>query len=198
MVKRMKQTFSTNWKRSVQPRKQRKYLHNLPDHLTGSQLRVHLSPALRAKHGQRAVRVRVGDKVRVLRGTFRGKEGKVERVDTKRRRVQVAKIVLQKKEGGTAPYPLQPSNLLLIELADEKRRFKRKESTTGEGKERRPKQTLKEAPLKKSPKSVNSKEESSKEGSLKEGSQKGAGSKDGSSKKSERSPKGNNSKGNNS
>ena len=72
----MKQVHSTKWKGSTQPRKQRKYLHNLPDHLVSTQLHVHLNKPLREKHGIRAIRVRAGDKVKVVRGTHKGKEGK--------------------------------------------------------------------------------------------------------------------------
>ena len=54
-----------------------------PLHLKGKFLVAHLVKDLRLKYGKRNARVRVGDKVRVLRGTFKGREGKVERVDTK-------------------------------------------------------------------------------------------------------------------
>ncbi len=134
----MKQTHSTKWKGSTQPRKQRKYVHNLPDHLLGSQLKSHLSKQLREKHGVRALRVRVGDKVKVLRGSHKGKEGKVERVDTRNARLIVAKIESAKKQGGSAPYPQRPGNCLLIELTDEKRRFKRKASAKKDGKQSEP------------------------------------------------------------
>jgi large subunit ribosomal protein L24 len=130
----MKQVHSTNWKSSVQPRKQRKYVYNLPDHLRGEQLNVHLSKPLREKHGTRAVRVRKGDKVKVLRGTHKGKEGKVERVDMDNCRVIVEKIESKKLSGGAAPYPLRPSNLLITELTSEKRRFKRAKAATLEKK----------------------------------------------------------------
>lgn len=121
----MKQVHSTKWKASTQPRKQRKYVYNLPDHLRGEQLNVHLSKPLHEKHGIRALRVRKGDKVKVLRGTHKGKEGKVERVDVDNYRVIVEKIETKKLQGGAAPYPLRPSNLLIIDLTSEKRRFKR-------------------------------------------------------------------------
>ncbi|MBR9692386.1 50S ribosomal protein L24, partial [Candidatus Woesearchaeota archaeon] len=139
----MKQVHSTKWKSSTQPRKQRKYVHNLPDHLIGTQLQVHLSKPLREKHGVRATRVRVGDKVKVLRGTHKGKEGKVERVDTMNRRVIVAKIEVDKKQGGSAPYPLQPSNLTIIEATSDKRRFK-KTATKAPVKQAAPKAETKE------------------------------------------------------
>jgi large subunit ribosomal protein L24 len=120
----MKTTHSTKWKASVQPRKQRKYLHKLPYHLKAAQLSIHLSTELREKHGMRALRVRTGDKVRVLRGTHKGKEGKVERVDVGRARIYVTKVETTKLQGGSAKYPLQPSNCLLLELVSDKRRFK--------------------------------------------------------------------------
>ncbi len=129
----MKQTHSTKWRRSVQPRKQRKYLYNLPDHLLGSQLRAHLAEPLRKKYGVRAVRVRVGDKVKVLRGTHKGKEGKVERVEPREGRLFVSKVEVAKRQGGTAPYPLRASNLLILELAEEKRRFKRRPGAAPKG-----------------------------------------------------------------
>lgn len=120
----MKQVHSTKWKSSTQPRKQRKYIYNAPSHLAGKQLHAHLSKELREKHKTRSVRVRVGDKVKVLRGTHKGKEGKVELVDTKNCRIYVAKVEMTKLQGGAAKYPLRPSNCMITELVAEKRRFK--------------------------------------------------------------------------
>lgn len=120
----MRQAHSTKWKGSIQPRKQRKYLHNAPLHLKGDQLHIHLSKELRQKHGVRALRVRAGDTVKVLRGTHKGKEGKVESVDVRNARIHVAKVETQKLQGGSAKYPLRPSNCLLVALAADKRRLK--------------------------------------------------------------------------
>lgn len=119
----MKTKFSTTWKSSIQPRKQRKYMFNIPMHSRVKLLSVHLSKPLREKLKTRSTNARVGDKVRVLRGTHKGKEGVIERVDTKNYKVYVAKVEHVKREGGAAPYPLSPSNLLLIELHKDKRRF---------------------------------------------------------------------------
>ncbi len=120
----MRQAHSTKWKASTQPRKQRKYVHNAPLHLKGVQLHIHLSKELRQKYGVRALRVRAGDTVKVLRGTHKGKEGKVETVDVKNARIHVAKIETQKLQGGSAKYPLRPSNCLLTALATDRRRLK--------------------------------------------------------------------------
>lgn len=113
----MKAKHSTAWKGSRQPRKQRKYRYNAPLHLKGTFLASHLVKELRAKHNLRSIRVRVGDKVRVLRGTYKGREGRVERVDVRGGTVHVAKVEYVKKDGATkVPYPLQPSNLMIVEL----------------------------------------------------------------------------------
>lgn len=121
----MKSVFSSSWKSSKQPRKQRKYWFNLPMHFAGKFLAIHLSKELREKHGTRAIRARVGDKVRVLRGTHKGKEGKIERVDLRDRKVYVTGVETIKKEGGKSLYPLTPSNLLLLDLKADKKRFKK-------------------------------------------------------------------------
>jgi len=122
----MKQKHSTAWKSSIQPRKQRKYVYNAPLHLKGQLLHCHLSKDLRAEHGVRALRVRTGDTVKVLRGTHKGKEGKVESVDLRKARITVAKIENEKLQGGVAKYPLRPSNCMIVALTKEKRRFPEK------------------------------------------------------------------------
>lgn len=126
----MKQTFSTKWVSSVQPRKQRKYRFNAPLHIKGGFLNVHLAKDLRTKYGTRALRVRTGDEVSVSRGQFSGRVGKVERVDTKRLRVFVVGVDQAKRDGTRRLYPLQPSNLIITKLTDDKRRLPVKD---GEG-----------------------------------------------------------------
>ncbi len=109
--------YSSAWKASTQPRKQRKYRYNAPLHIKGLFLSSHLVKELRVKYGIRSLRVRTGDKVRVLRGQFKGTEGKVERVDVKTTQVFVAKVEQMKKDGATkVPYPLNPSNLQIVEF----------------------------------------------------------------------------------
>jgi len=116
-------SFSTSFKSSTKPGKQRSYIHNAPLHIRGALFGCHLSRELRSKLGTRALRVRTGDKVVVLTGQFRKKAGKVERVDTRRIRVYVSGIELSRMDGRKVPYPLRPSSLIITELADEKRRL---------------------------------------------------------------------------
>lgn len=119
----MKKEFSKAWKSSVQPRKQRKYQANAPLHIKRKMLQAHLSKDLREKHGRRAIRVKKGDKVKVMIGSFRGKIGAVERVDTKNCKVFINKIEYTKKDGAKTMYPIHISNVLITELnLDDKRR----------------------------------------------------------------------------
>lgn len=122
----MKSAFATTWKRSVQPRKQRKYVYNAPAHIKGKFLSAHLSKELKEKYGTRNVRVRVGDKVKVIRGSEKGKEGKVERVDVANTHIFVAKVEMTKPDGGKVQVPLHPSNVIITELVleDKKRKAK--------------------------------------------------------------------------
>ena len=122
----VKNSFSTTWKKSTQPRKQRKYRYNAPLHVKQKIMHVHLSPELRKKYGFRNVQIKKGDKVKVLRGKFAKKEGKVEKVTLKQEKVYVTGIEIIKKEGSKLPVPLIHSNLMIIDLdlSDKKRKAK--------------------------------------------------------------------------
>lgn len=134
----MKSIFSIQWLSSIQPRKQRKFRANAPLHIKGSFLSAQLSKELQAKQKTRSVRVRVGDKVKIVRGQFKGKTGNVDRVDVNKERIYVVGAEIIKKEGGKVPYPIHASKVLITSLAQDKRRFKRTttstKKTTGENK----------------------------------------------------------------
>lgn len=121
----MKTKFSSSWKRSVQPRKQRKYRYNAPLHIKQKFISAHLSKDLRKKHNKRNIGVRKGDKVKVMRGQFKKKEGKVDQVSLKKTQVYVEGVEITKKDGTKTRYPIHPSNLMIIELnMDDKMRQK--------------------------------------------------------------------------
>jgi large subunit ribosomal protein L24 len=122
----MRTEFATSWKKSKQPRKQRKYRIKAPLHTKGKFMNSHLSPELRKKHGKRSIRLRTGDKVTVMRGKFKGKEGKVENINVKKEKVYISKIEHTKKDGTKVQTPLKPSNLMITEpnLDDKRRRSK--------------------------------------------------------------------------
>ncbi|MBQ3473587.1 MAG: 50S ribosomal protein L24 [Methanobrevibacter sp.] len=108
---------------SIQPRKQRKALYTAPLHIRRKIMSANLSKDLRADIGKRSLPIRVGDKVQVVRGDFKGHEGKVESVDAKRYKVTVEGVTLSKPDGNAVFLPIHPSNLMIIEadLKDERR-----------------------------------------------------------------------------
>ncbi|MBI2662512.1 50S ribosomal protein L24 [Candidatus Woesearchaeota archaeon] len=111
-----KRKFSKNWKQSAQARKQRKYRFNAPLHIKQKFMHVHLSKELRAKHGTRAIQLRKGDKVKVTRGQYNKKEGKVDHINLKRERVYIVGLEMIKKSGSKVQLPFHPSNLVIVDL----------------------------------------------------------------------------------
>ena len=100
---------------SKQPRKQRKALYNAPAHARGKHLSATLSKDLRADLGKRSLPVRSGDKVRVLRGDFKGHEGEVLSVDYTSYKVTIEEVTLSKPDGTAVFLPVDPSNLMIID-----------------------------------------------------------------------------------
>lgn len=121
----MKTKFSTSWKRSKQPRKQRKYRYNAPLHIKQKFVHAHLSKELKKKYKRRSLGLRKGDKVKVMRGQYKKHIGKVERIALKKNKVYVEGIEITKKDGTKTTYPIDPSNLMITELnLDDKMRQK--------------------------------------------------------------------------
>jgi len=123
----MKQKFSKHWKTSSQPRKQRKYRANAPLHLKKKFVSVNLSKELRKKHEKRNIPVRKGDTVKIMRGKFKGKQGKIIAVKLNISKVNIEGIQIKKQDGSKVNVRLQPSNLQIIELnlEDRKRKIKK-------------------------------------------------------------------------
>ena len=122
----VKISHSTSWKKSVQPRKQRKFAYNAPLHIKQKMLHLHLSKPLREKYGIRNLQVRKGDKVSVLRGNFKRKEGTVEKVNLKSGKVYINGIERVKKDNSKVMVPFTPSNLMItvLDTKDKKRKNK--------------------------------------------------------------------------
>jgi len=115
-----------SWKASKQPRKQRKYLANAPLHLRKKFVSVNLSKELRKKYGKRNVNIRKGDKVKVMRGKFKKKTGKVLKVELKTTKITVEGVQVKKIDGSKVNVKLMPSNLQIIELnLEDKKRIKK-------------------------------------------------------------------------
>ena len=121
----MKTKFSSSWKKSKQPRKQRKYRYNAPLHVKQKFVSTHLSKELRKKYKKRNVNLRKGASVKVMRGQFKNKSGKVDEVDVKKTSVYVDGIETVKRDGTKSRYPIHPSNLIITDVnLDDKMRNK--------------------------------------------------------------------------
>ena len=118
--------FSKTWKSSPKPRKQRKYLAEAPKHLKSKMLMAHLSEELAKKYNKRNARVRKGDRVKIMRGQFKKRTGKVAKVSLYSLRAYVEGIEFVKKDGSKVMYPMHPSNFMITELnLDDKERKKK-------------------------------------------------------------------------
>ena len=101
---------------SRQPRKQRRAYYNAPLHLRQKLVTAPLSRELREKYGVRNLPVRKGDKVRIMRGDFKGHEGEVVEVDLKRYRIYVDGVTIKKADGTPVFRPIHPSNVMIVSL----------------------------------------------------------------------------------
>jgi|YelNatPaOPRAMG01_1025707.scaffolds.fasta_scaffold01691_21 large subunit ribosomal protein L24 len=109
--------------KSSKARKQRKFLFNAPLHLRRKMISAHLSKELREKYKRRSLPLRKGDEVEIMRGEFKGKKGKISRVDLKNYKVYIEGITRKKTTGAEVLVPIHPSNLRIISLnLDDKKR----------------------------------------------------------------------------
>jgi large subunit ribosomal protein L24 len=86
---------------------------------------ANLTKDLRTKYGRRNVPVRKTDVVKVMRGKFKKKTGKVSIVNLKKLKVAIEGLQIQKKDGTKVNVYFDPSNIQIIELnLDDKERTK--------------------------------------------------------------------------
>jgi len=119
----MKKEFSNSWIGSKQPRKQRKYLANAPLHIRHKLMSANLTKELRKKYGKRNFPLRKGDTVKIMRGEYKKKTGKIAEVNLSKLKILIDGIYKSKKDGTKIKVYFQPSNLQITELnTDDKKR----------------------------------------------------------------------------
>ena len=110
---------------SKSPGKQRKFLHMAPLHLKRKILSSHLSKELREKYKRRGFPIKKGDEVQVMRGKFKGKTGKISRVNYKKYRVYLDGVTRKRTIGTETQVSFHASKVKIINLnLDDKRRVK--------------------------------------------------------------------------
>ncbi len=121
----MNKEFSKTWKASKRPGKQRKYAAKAPLHVKQKLVSANLSKELREKQKVRSLPLRKGDTVKIRRGKFKGKKGKITKVMLNFSKVTVEGIQIKKLDNSKVDVRLQPSNLQIQELnLEDKKRLK--------------------------------------------------------------------------
>ncbi|KAL9554100.1 hypothetical protein MBANPS3_002966 [Mucor bainieri] len=82
-----------------------------------------LSKELREKHSVRSIPVRKDDEVMVVRGTYKGREGKIVQVYRKKWVIHIDRVSREKVNGATAPIGISPSKVVITNLKLDKSRL---------------------------------------------------------------------------
>ena len=91
-------------------------LIHVPKHQRDSMVGATLSDNLRQQYKRRSARVVKGDSVKVMRGEYKGVEGKVEKVNTERGTLQIEGIQREKVRGGQVKVAIHSSNVMITGL----------------------------------------------------------------------------------
>ena len=113
-------------------------------HTKSKQLGSALSKDLHKKYGKRSVRVVEGDSITILRGEFKGVDGKVAKVSSDKSSVAVEGVKKEKTKGDKFDVYIHTSNLVVTSLnSEDKWRMAKLE---GKDPRKEPKTPRKEAP----------------------------------------------------
>jgi len=103
-----------------------------------------LSKELRKKYGKRGIRINVDDTVRIIRGEYKGIEGKVTKISTEKGGVAIEGIKKEKLKGEKIDVYIPSSNVLIIGLNTDD--HWRKSKLEGNKPKATPKETKSEKP----------------------------------------------------
>ncbi|KAI9314031.1 60S ribosomal protein L26 [Dichotomocladium elegans] len=81
-----------------------------------------LSKELREKYNTRSIPVRRDDEVLVVRGSMKGREGKVVQVYRKKWVIHIDRVNREKANGATVAIGIHPSNVVITKLKIDKSR----------------------------------------------------------------------------
>ncbi|RLI95097.1 MAG: 50S ribosomal protein L24 [Candidatus Altiarchaeales archaeon] len=102
--------------KSKKPGKQRRYQINAPLHRRRKMLSATLDKKLREKYNRRNIPIRRGDKVRIMRGEFKGVMGEVVRVLPSKYKIYIDGVTIKKADGTAVERPIDPSNVMITEI----------------------------------------------------------------------------------
>uniref|UniRef100_A0A6N2M088 NAC domain-containing protein n=1 Tax=Salix viminalis TaxID=40686 RepID=A0A6N2M088_SALVM len=103
-------------------RKNRKAHFSAPSSLRRILMSAPLSTDLRQKYNVRSMPVRKDDEVQVVRGTYKGREGKVVQVYRRKWVIHIERITREKVNGSTVNVGINPSKVVITKLRLDKDR----------------------------------------------------------------------------
>jgi len=104
----------------MKPTKMRnKMIYRATFHTRSKQLGSALSKDLHKKYGKRSIRVNEGDSVKIVRGEFKGVDGKIAKVSPQKNSVIIEGIKKEKSKGEKFDVYIHTSNLLVTSLNTE-------------------------------------------------------------------------------
>ncbi|MEM0287716.1 MAG: 50S ribosomal protein L24 [Nitrososphaerota archaeon] len=120
---------------SAQPSKVRKFIFSADSFRRRKFVSAHLNKELREKYRRRSISLRKGDTVKIMRGDFKGVEGKVQKVYPAEGKVTVEGVTREKVGGGNVQLKIAASKVMITNLnLDDKIRRKKLEAKGGSDK----------------------------------------------------------------
>jgi large subunit ribosomal protein L24 len=98
------------------PRRQRRAVYNADTFERRLRMTVPLSRELRKRFHRRSVPLRKGDTVRVMKGSFIGREERVAKIDRRGYSVTLDNVTLKTGEEKLKPLPVRTNHLLIVRL----------------------------------------------------------------------------------
>merc|ERR1711975_36982 len=103
-------------------RKSRKAHFTAPSSVRRKIMSAHLNKELSNKHHVKSMPIRKDDEVIVVRGSHRGREGKVIQVYRKKYVIHIERVTREKSNGSTVNVGIHPSNVTITKLKLDKDR----------------------------------------------------------------------------
>ncbi|KAG9318817.1 translation protein SH3-like domain-containing protein [Chiua virens] len=103
-------------------RKARKAHFSAPSSVRRKIMSSPLSKELRTKHNTRSLPIRKDDEVRIARGKYKGREGKVTQVYRKKWVIHVDRVQRDKSNGAAVPIGIHPSKVVIVNIKLDKDR----------------------------------------------------------------------------
>merc|ERR1712196_759866 len=103
-------------------RKSRKAHFTAPSSVRRKIMSAHLNKDLSSKYHVKSMPIRKDDEVIVVRGSHRGREGKVIQVSRKKYVIHIERVTREKSNGSTVNVGIHPSNVTITKLKLDKDR----------------------------------------------------------------------------